>query len=55
MIQQATYETAIGITYVIQLNRNISIQPDFQYIMRPYGNTEIDDALVVGSQLLVTF
>ncbi len=54
-VQEATYETAIEITYVIQINQHISIQPDFQYIMRPYGNTEIDDALVVGGQLLVTF
>lgn len=54
-VQQATYETTIEITYVIQLNRHISIQPDFQYVMHPYGNTEIGNALVVGGQLLVTF
>ena len=54
-VQQATYENMIEVTYVIQLNNNISIQPDFQYIMRPYGNSNIDDALVLGGQLLVTF
>lgn len=54
-VQEATYEIAIEATYVIQLNQNISVQPDFQYIMRPYGNTAIDDALVIGGQLLVTF
>ena len=45
----------IEITYVMQLNENVSIQPDFQYIMRPYGNSGIDDALVVGGQLVVSF
>ena len=42
-------------TYVIQLNENISIQPDFQYIFRPNGNSVIDDALVIGGQLIVSF
>ena len=52
---EATYETVIEVTYVYQLNSNISIQPDVQYIMRPYGNTNIDDALVIGGQLVVSF
>lgn len=54
-VQEATYENMIEITYVMQLNENVSIQPDFQYIMRPYGNSGIDDALVVGGQLVVSF
>ena len=55
IVQEATYENMIEITYVMQLNENVSIQPDFQYIMRPYGNSGIDDALVVGGQLIVSF
>lgn len=51
----ASYETVVEVTYVFQLTPNISIQPDLQYIMRPYGNDDIDDALVIGGQLLVTF
>jgi len=51
----ASYETVVEVTYVVQLNSQISIQPDFQYIMRPYGNTNIDDAMVIGTQLLVSF
>ena len=51
----ATYETVIEATYVWQINNNIAIQPDIQYIMRPYGNTNIDDALVIGGQVVVSF
>ncbi len=48
-------ETVLEFTYVIQLNEYVSIQPDFQYIIRPYGNGSIDNAFVVGGQLLVSF
>lgn len=51
----ATYEMVVEATYVIQLNENISIQPDFQYIFRPNGNSDNDDALVIGGQLIVSF
>ncbi len=51
----STYETVLEATYVFQINENISIQPDIQYVMRPYGNPNADDALVLGGQLLVTF
>ena len=51
----ATYEMAVEATYVIVLNENISIQPDMQYIFRPNGNDDIDDALVLGAQLVVSF
>lgn len=51
----ASYENVVELTYVVQLNENMSIQPDFQYIMRPYGNPNIDDAMVIGAQLLVSF
>ena len=51
----ATYESVVELTYLFQLTPNISMQPDVQYIMRPYGNRNIDDALVVGGQLIVAF
>lgn len=51
----ASCENVVEVTYVVQLNENVSIQPDFQYIMQPYGNSNIDDAIVIGTQLLVSF
>lgn len=51
----ATYEMVVEATYVIQLNEHISIQPDMQYIFRPNGNSDLDDALVLGGQLIVSF
>ena len=51
----ASYEMVVEFTYVVQLNEYISIQPDMQYIFRPNGNDNIDDALVVGGQLMVSF
>ena len=51
----ATYEMVVEATYVIQLNEHVSIQPDLQYIFRPSGNSDIDDALVLGGQLIVSF
>ena len=51
----ASYEMVVEATYVIQLNENVSLQPDIQYIFRPYGNDSIDDCLVIGGQLIVSF
>lgn len=51
----ATYETLVEATYVYQINEHIAIQPDIQYIMRPYGNSDADDALVIGGQIVATF
>lgn len=52
---KASYETAIEVSYIFQLNQNISIQPDIQYIMRPAGNSYIPDALVLAGQIAVSF
>lgn len=51
----ATYETVVEISYIFQLNNYISIQPDIQYIMRPSGDANADDALVLAGQISVSF
>ena len=50
-----TCEHVIEATYVISITENISIQPDIQYIIRPYGNPNIDNALVLAGQLIISF
>ncbi len=52
---KATSEMGLEITYVFQLNEHIALQPDVQYIIRPNGDTSIDDALVVGLQIAISF
>ena len=50
-----TYETVLETSYVIQLNKYISIQPDIQYVIRPSGYGNIPNALVIGLQSVVSF
>ncbi len=50
-----TYETVFDTSYVIQLNKYLSIQPDLQYIIRPNGYGSIANALVVGVQATLSF
>jgi len=50
-----TYEAVLETSYVIQLNKYISIQPDIQYIIRPSGFGTIPNALVIGLQSVVSF
>lgn len=48
-----TAETAIELTYAIQINEHLAIQPDLQYIIHPGGDRTLDDALVIGVRLAV--
>ncbi|MEI8341837.1 MAG: carbohydrate porin [Verrucomicrobiota bacterium] len=50
-----TYEAVLETSYIIQLNKNLSIQPDLQYIIRPSGYGTISNALVIGLQAVVSF
>ena len=43
----------IEATYIIELTKWLSIQPDLQYIVHPGGSGEIPNALVIGFQLAV--
>lgn len=53
--EKASSEMGIEITYVFQLNKHIALQPDIQYIIRPNGDSTIDDALVIGAQVAISF
>ena len=44
-------ETAIELTYAVQINEHLAIQPDLQYIIHPGGDRTLDDALVIGVRL----
>jgi porin len=49
------YEVALEWTYVIQVARWLTVQPDVQYIIKPGGAGDIPNALVLGFQLAVAF
>ena len=50
------YEMVLEATYKIALNKWLFFQPDIQYIINPKGgNSDIDDALVTGARVGVTF
>ena len=48
-------ETVIEATYRYSLNDTLSLQPDLQYVIRPHGDAQIGNALVVGFRLALTF
>jgi porin len=50
-----TYEAVLETSYVIQLNKYLSVQPDLQYIVRPGGSGDIPNALVIGLQAVLSF
>jgi porin len=50
-----TYESVFEWTYIVQLNDNLSIQPDLQYIVRPGGSGAVGNALVIGLQFTAAF
>ncbi len=54
-IPRTTAETVIEANYQISLNRWLSITPDLQYIIRPSGSSAIGNALVLGTQVAITF
>lgn len=48
-------ETAIDLYYRIQMTPAVFIQPEFQYIINPSGDPSVDDALVGGIRVGITF
>jgi len=50
-----TYEVAFDLSYVIQLDQFLSIQPDVQLILQPGGRSDIPTALVIGMQATANF
>lgn len=49
------YEAVVELNHQFVLGRGIRIQPDIQYIIRPAGTGEIDNALLIGARVSVTF
>lgn len=47
------HEAMLELTYIIQATNWLQIQPDVQWIINPSGASDIDDAFVLGFQLLV--
>lgn len=54
-ISSQTSESLIEINYQRQVSPYAYARPNIQYIFTPNGRSEIDDALVVGVELGVTF
>jgi porin len=54
-IPQTSGETAIEANYRIAFTPWLSIMPDVQYIVKPGGSSNIQNAVVLGAQLEVTF
>ncbi len=48
-------ETAIEATYVAQLQPWLEVQPDLQYVVHPGTDPALDDALVAGVRLEISF
>ncbi len=45
----------IEATYDAQITKWLHLQPDLQYIIRPGGNGDLGNALVLGGRISVTF
>ncbi|MFH1369674.1 MAG: carbohydrate porin [Planctomycetota bacterium] len=49
------YESAFEIYYSVQIAPWLAISPDFQYVTNPGGDSTIDDAVVLGLRMQMTF
>jgi porin len=54
-LEEQSSETTIELAYSFAVNEALSVTPDIQYLIRPGGTGEVDDALVLGVLLYVTF
>jgi porin len=54
-LPEKDYEAVVELNHRFVLGRGISIQPDIQYIIRPAGTGEIDNALAIGAKVSVNF
>lgn len=48
-------EMVLEATYQAQITKWLSVQPDLQFIIHPGGTQDLDNALVIGGRLSVTF
>jgi len=51
----ASAEMALEATYQAQITPWLGVQPDLQYIINPGGSQDLDNALVLGCRVAVTF
>ena len=48
-------EQTVELTYIIHVFRGVTLQPDFQYIIRPGATTNTADVAVLGFRTNVNF
>jgi porin len=54
-VPRTTAETVIEANYQFSVTRWLSIMPDLQYVIRPGGSSAIGNALVLGTQVAISF
>lgn len=54
-LAEKDYEAVVELNHLFLLGHGIGIQPDLQYIIRPAGTGDIDNALVIGAKVTVQF
>jgi porin len=50
-----SYETTFELAYTYEVDERLNITPDIQYLLQPGGTGDIDNALIVGVLLYLTF
>ena len=50
-----SYETTFELAYTYEVNDQLNVTPDIQYLLQPGGTGDIDNALILGVLLYVTF
>ena len=51
----ARTETAVELTYLVQIGKHLALQPDFQYVMRPGTDPTRRDALAVALRFELSY
>ena len=54
-LPNASYEAIAEFSYSLVFTPNIALQPDLQYVMRPNGTSQYNNALVIGLRAVVSF
>jgi porin len=47
------FESVLNVGYIFKITKELSVQPDVQYIIRPGGFGQSGNALVLGLQIAV--
>ena len=54
-LEDQNAETVVEVNHRLQLAQWLYVTPDFQYIIRPNGQSDIDDAAVFGGEIGIEF